>query len=135
MCYAVGGCQARCTLAYWHHPTFSSGQSGNHPEFTALWQALHEARAEAILVGHDHVYERFAPQSASGSASSTGPREFMVGTGGKNLGRFITTKPNSQKRLRSIGVLRLRLRPTDYVWKFARISDGASLDGGTGQCI
>jgi chitodextrinase len=153
MCYAVGGCGAgspqerwlrqdlaanqdkKCVLAYWHHPPFTSGQSGNYTHFRAFWQALHEYRAEIVLVGHDHVYERFAPQSSTGSASSTGPREFMVGTGGKNLGRFITTKPNSQRRIRAHGILQLRLHPTSYDWRFARITDGASLDSGSAQCI
>lgn len=153
MCYAVGGCGAgspqerwlrqdlaanqdkKCVLAYWHHPRFSSGQSEGYTHFRAFWQALHEYRAEIVLVGHDHVYERFAPQSSTGSASSTGPREFMVGTGGKNLGRFVTTRPNSQRRIRAHGVLRLRLHPTTYDWRFARITDGASLDSGTASCV
>jgi hypothetical protein len=154
MCFAAGGCEAgspqeqwlrsdlaanqskKCVLAYWHHPPFSSGQSrGNPTLYDPFWRALHEARADVVLVGHDHVYERFGRQSYSGSASSTGPRQFMVGTGGKNIGKFVTVQPNSQKRVRAHGVLRLRLRPTDYVWKFARIGDGASLDSGSSSCV
>ncbi len=108
MCWAAGGCgkgspqerwlrsdlakngSKKCVLAYWHHPPFSSGQSRGYTYYRAFWRALHEARADIVLAGHDHVYERFARQSATGSASSTGPVQFMVGTGGKNLGKFVT---------------------------------------------
>jgi hypothetical protein len=66
---------------------------------------LHQADAELVLVGHDHVYQRFAPQSATGVADPTGIREFVVGTGGKTLYGFMTPKPNSQVRTSTFGVL------------------------------
>ena len=55
-----------CTLAYWHHPRFSSGEHGSDPTYAAFWQALYDANADVVLVGHDHDYERFAPQRADG---------------------------------------------------------------------
>ncbi len=78
-CSAVGGCgtgspqeqwlradlaahPATCTLAFWHHPRFSSGLHGSDSTYTAFWQALYDANADVVLVGHDHDYERFAPQ-------------------------------------------------------------------------
>ncbi|PYO39625.1 MAG: alkaline phosphatase, partial [Gemmatimonadetes bacterium] len=60
----------RCTLAYWHHPLFSSGNEGAHPETQPLFQDLYDAGAEVVVVGHDHDYERFAPQSPNGVADS-----------------------------------------------------------------
>lgn len=129
-----------CILAYWHHPPFSSGQSrGYSAHYDAFWRTLHKRGADIVLVGHDHVYERFGRQDEDGSPSKTlnghlGPREFMVGTGGKNNGKFVTTQRNSQRRIRAHGVLRLRLQPTSYRWRFARINDGASLDSGSAGC-
>ncbi len=158
MCWAVGGCGAgspqhrwlerdlaanrarRCILAYWHHPPFSSGQSRGYPTYyDAFWRTLHGSGADVVLAGHDHVYERFGRQDEDGSPSKRinghlGPREFMVGTGGKNNGKFVTTRRNSQKRIGAHGVLRLRLDSRGYVWRFARIYDGASLDRGSAGC-
>ncbi|HEX8100848.1 MAG TPA: metallophosphoesterase, partial [Actinomycetota bacterium] len=110
-CGAIGGCgrgspqerwlrddlahhSKRCTLAYWHHPRFSSGvEHGSTPEMQAIWQALYEHNAEIVLSGHEHNYERFAPQDSVGHADPRkGIREFVVGTGGRNhygLGRRI----------------------------------------------
>jgi hypothetical protein len=123
-------------LAYWHHPPFSSGQSGGYiPIYRALWKRLHEARADVLLVSHDHVYERFAPQDAAGMPKATGVREFVVGTGGKDLGQFDFSRRNSQKRLRAFGVLRLSLDAASYRWSFVRAGDGAALDRGSTRCV
>jgi Calcineurin-like phosphoesterase len=137
MCGRVGGCgrgsrqerwlrddlaahrDKRCVLAYWHHPRFSSGPSGSHRSVRALWAALHEARADVVLVGHDHFYEQFAPQSATGVATRSGPRQFMVGTGGRSLTSPRATVANSRKRVRASGVLRLRLGATSYRWSLS----------------
>jgi hypothetical protein len=53
-----------CTLAYWHHPLFTSGKHGNDTAVRPLWQTLYDAGADVVLTGHDHDYERFAPQDA-----------------------------------------------------------------------
>src|SRR5262249_29947273 len=58
---------AHCTLAYWHHPLFSSGNSA-FPDVRPFWDALYDARADVVLSGHDHFYERFAPQQPDGTA-------------------------------------------------------------------
>jgi hypothetical protein len=81
--------QAKCTLAYWHSPLFSSGlKHGNDLAVKPLWDALYAANADVVLGGHDHDYERFAPQNPTGKADSVrGIREFVVGTGGKNSHR------------------------------------------------
>ena len=51
-----------CTLAYWHIPLFSSGGRANS-NTQALWQILYNNSVEVVLNGHDHIYERFAPQA------------------------------------------------------------------------
>jgi hypothetical protein len=87
-----------------------------------------------VLVGHDHIYERFGPQSSTGEPSPTGPRQF-VGTGGKSIGWFPRRARNSAKRLREHGVVRLRLLSGSYRWGFYRAGNGRHLDGGSGSCV
>jgi acid phosphatase type 7 len=108
-----------CTLAFWHHPRFSSGAIGGNAAMTAFWNALDQAGADLILVGHDHHYERFAPQTSAGVADPNGIREFIVGTGGKNWTSIPTVQPNSEARATNLyGFLKLDLHPTSYDWEF-----------------
>ncbi len=152
-CSAVGGCgkgspqeqwlradllahPARCTLAYWHAPRFSSGPHGSDSLYQALWQALYDHRAELVLNGHDHAYERFAPQTASGSLDRTrGIREIVVGTGGASSYAFESVERNSEVRGSStFGVLRLTLRPQGYDWKFLPVAGKTFTDSGSTSC-
>lgn len=123
-----------CTLAAWHHPRFSS-KGGGWREVRPFWRELQSAGADVVLSGHNHVYERFARRLAGGSPSPEGIRQFVVGTGGKNLApRFRKVRAFSQKRLRKFGVLKLRLHDDSYRWRFARIRGGRVLDSGTTSC-
>ena len=123
-----------CTLAYWHHPRFSSGPHGDEPATGAFWEALHEAGADVILVGHEHLYERFAPQAADGSAFDGGIRQFTVGTGGKELYEAARIAPNSELIVDdTFGVLELTLHADSYEWRFVSV-DGAEADAGTAAC-
>ena len=126
---------ATCTLAYWHHPRFSSGPHGNSLAMEPIWQALYNARADLVLAGHDHDYERFAPQDAAGNADpALGIREFVVGTGGKTHYTTGAPKPNSEVRNSdTYGVLKLTLNPTGYDWDFAP-AVGSFTDSGSGAC-
>jgi len=153
-CAAVGGChagspqhrwlradlagsRARCTLAYWHHPLFSSGavHSGS-TEIRPIFQALYDAGAELVLSGHNHQYERFAPQAPNGRADpARGIRQFVVGTGGASHYRFGAVRANSQARdATSYGILRLTLRPTGYDWRFLPALTGRAGDAGSQPC-
>jgi hypothetical protein len=126
-----------CTVAYWHKPLFSSGGAhGNDLEVTPLWQALYDAGADVVIGGHDHNYERFAPQDPQGQADpARGIREFVVGTGGKNLRPFGPTKANSEVRNNeAFGVLKLTLRPRGYDWQFISQAGKTFTDAGTGDC-
>jgi hypothetical protein len=125
-----------CVAAIWHQPLFSSGsEHGNDPRVRPLWQALQDAGAEVIVNGHDHDYERFAPQTADAVASATGIREFVVGTGGGDLRTWGTIKANSQVRdVSTYGVLKLTLRAGSYEWRFLPAGGGTFTDSGSGAC-
>jgi hypothetical protein len=126
----------QCTLAYFHQPLFSSGQSGNDTSVKPIWDALYAANADVVLSGHDHIYERFAPQTPSGTLHQTrGIRQFTVGTGGVNHGGLGTIKANSKVRnTTTYGVLKLTLNATNYSWKFVPVAGQSFTDSGTTSC-
>ena len=125
-----------CTLAYWHAPLFSSGKHGNNTQVRPFWKALYGANADVIVNGHDHDYERFAPQRPDGTRDGErGVREFVVGTGGGALRPFDTVKPNSQARDASTyGALKLTLNAGSYSWKFVPVAGKTFTDSGTTAC-
>jgi len=128
----------RCVLAFWHHPRFSSGSHGSDASLTDLWRTLYDARADLVVNGHDHTYERFAPQTPSGAPDATrGIREFVVGTGGaESLYPFVRIEPNSEVRYNGgWGVLKLSLDETGYAWTFIPAEGAAFADSGTGVCV
>jgi hypothetical protein len=127
--------QNMCTLAFFHIPLFSSGgrSSANAQSF---WQMLYDHQADVIVNGHDHIYERFAPQNPGGAVDSTnGIREFIVGTGGANLTSLAATAPNSQVRdSNTFGVMALTLHADRYEWKFVPEVGKTFTDSGSAQC-
>jgi hypothetical protein len=152
-CEQAGGCKAgtpqeqwlradlaahatACTLAIWHHPRFSSAQSGISPAMKQIWEALYDAGADVVINGHDHDYERFAPQDPLGAADPVrGIREFVVGTGGRSHDRWLTLRANSEVRdATTYGVLKLTLRPLGYDWEFIPIAGQAFRDAGSQAC-
>lgn len=153
-CWAVGGCDSgsaqlewlradlaastkRCTLAYWHHPLFTSGAvHDGEPRLRPVFQELYRAGAEVVLTGHNHQYERFAPQDPEGAPDTArGIRQFVVGTGGGGLYDFGTVQPNSQVRnADTYGVLKLTLHPGSYDWRFVPQAGESFTDSGTGEC-
>jgi hypothetical protein len=127
---------ASCTLAYWHHPEFHSGPNENNFDLTPFWEALYDARADLILNGHRHSYERFAPQDPLGNADpQRGLREIIVGTGGHSHAlEDGTPAANSVVNDRTrFGVLMLVLHPSSYDWRFVT-ETGATFDSGSGVC-
>jgi hypothetical protein len=152
MCSKVGGCepgsaqeqwlradlaahQADCTLALFHHPLFSSG-SGELSSTSSFWQALYDGGADVVLNGHDHLYERFAPQAPNGQADpARGIRQFTVGTGGHSLFGFSPTlAANSQAVGKLYGILKLALHPTGYDWTFVPEPGKTFSDSGSSSC-
>jgi len=125
-----------CTLAYWHHPRFTSGNGGHDEDVSALFTALYDARADLLLVGHSHEYERFAPMSPAGAVEpARGVREIIAGTGGDDQLPFTTAAPGSELRNNtSFGFLRVALRPTGYDWQFLPVAGGTLTDRGSTSC-
>lgn len=143
-CSNVGGCERgspqwqwlradlakhrnRCTLAYWHDPRFSSGFHGRSVKVAPFWDLLALAKADVVLQGHDHHYERFVPIK--------GIRSFVVGTGGRS--HYPTLLPRRGSVVRNAdtyGVLRLTLRQTGYDWKFLPVAGSSFTDSGTARC-
>lgn len=151
-CESVGGCgagspqekwlrwdlavhPAKCTLAYWHHPRFSSGYHGNDTRLTPIWKALFDGGADVVLSGHDHDYERLAPANQNGAHDNErGIRSFVVGTGGRSHAGFPRLSTLSEARAADVfGVLELTLWPNVYQWRFVG-TDGSSRDPGGAYC-
>jgi len=130
--------RAKCTLAYFHHPLFSSTRGTATPAVQPLWQDLYAAGADVVLNGHAHNYQRFAPQTPLGAVDPRrGIREFVVGTGGNShhfLGPPIANQQNMDDT--TFGVLRLMLLETGYTWEFEPQTNGGGFftDSGTGSC-
>lgn len=123
-----------CTLAMWHHPLFSSGWTLGSPGVAPLWTALYNSHADLVLNGHDHLYERYAQQDASGTQTTNGIREFVVGTGGESLNGLSAHPATLQAYDASdFGVLVLTLHASSYSWKFVN-TGGATVDSGTTAC-
>jgi hypothetical protein len=152
-CYAIGGCDAGSAeyawlqhdlkshprmhvIAIWHHPRFNSGHHGNASELTPFWDLLYAGGAEIVINGHAHDYERFAPMNADGELDDAhGIREFVVGTGGKDLVKIGAPEPNSEALDNStFGVLKLTLYVDHYEWQFVPVAGGSFSDSGSMFC-
>lgn len=130
----LAGNTRRCILAYWHKPLFSAGPHGSNGNVRPLWDDLYDARADVILNGHDHNYQRFSPMTPTGGASVGGMREFVVGTGGRGL-YGLGTEPNLEAANNtSWGVLRMTLRDGAYEWRFMPIAGQSYTDSGSSSC-
>lgn len=134
----------RCTLAMWHQPLFTAGTTfgdGNGVATRPLWDTLYKDGADVVLNGHDHNYQRFAPQRSDGTADpARGIREFVVGTGGEsqfplsNSGRVTNLETGTSD---TFGVLDLHLNPDSYSWQFVpaqAAGNGTYTDSGTSSC-
>jgi Calcineurin-like phosphoesterase len=121
-------------LAYFHHPRYSSGEHGNDMAVQTFWEVLYAAGAEIVLNGHDHDYERFAPQDPWGRADDAfGIRQFVVGTGGRPPEGRSSTARNSQVFATTHGVLKLTLHADGYDWEFVPIAGKTFTDSGSGS--
>jgi hypothetical protein len=128
---------ARCALAYMHHPLVSSGPHGDDEAHAKpLWKLLYRAGVDVVLVGHDHIYERFAQIRPDGSKDvRNGFREFIVGTGGAQHYSIARVHTYSQVRnTTAFGVLRLQLRDGSYAWRFLPAAGATFHDSGSDPC-
>jgi hypothetical protein len=153
-CGEVGGCYAgspqaqwlqqdlatnpaACTLVYWHRPRYSSSSKhGSDSTYRDLWEILDNAGVELVISGHDHHYERFAPQDADANFAADGVRQFVVGTGGRGLYTVTTVAPNSEAHDdNTFGVLKLTLNSGSYDWEFVPIAGQTFTDSGSDTCF
>jgi hypothetical protein len=127
----------KCTLAYWHHPLFSSGQSGNNTHMREHYRVLYDHGVDVLLTGHDHSYERFAEQNPDGMREpNRGIRQFVIGNGGAPWYNFNVVKPNSEQRVNgpgAAGVLKMTLAADTYAWEFITVGRGIQ-DSGLWGC-
>ena len=127
--------KARCVLAYWHRPRWSSSVYGDDARMAPLWNVLYDAGADVVLSGHAHSYQRYPPLNKRGEIDRIrGIRSFVVGTGGR---RFHELRPDRRRRAaqaHTLGVLRLSLRPAGYAWRFLPVAGGRYRDVGSGVC-
>jgi hypothetical protein len=125
----------QCTLAYWHHPRFSSGKAGGSGTVNPFWRTVVENGVDVVVNGHDHNYERFAPLNLEGEAVEVGTRQFIVGTGGAVLRGTGQILPSSEVRyIQTYGVIQFKLYPGHYEWQFVPVGDQAQTDMGSGTC-
>jgi hypothetical protein len=128
---------AQCTLAYFAYPLFTSGtEDGPTPTMKAFWTELYNAGADIVVNGHEHLYERFAPQTPNGALDTKrGIREFVAGTGGRGVYPFGKPAANSEVRYNgSFGVLQLTLHANGYDWSFLPVPGSTFTDSGSGTC-
>jgi acid phosphatase type 7 len=124
-----------CTLAYWHHPWFTSSSYRGSEELKRFVEILYDAGTDVVLTGHAHGYERFAPQDAAGRPDEErGIRHFVVGSGGAPFHPFKRTQPNSEVRVHAYGVLKMELFEDRYTWEFVPIEGETFTEAGEGAC-
>ena len=128
--------RALCTLAFWHHPVFSTGGHGDTTVMRKAWEILVQEKADVVLAAHDHDYERFVPLNAAGYPDAElGIRSFVVGTGGAYLGPMFFPRETTALRQNEVhGVLKLDLSAQGYQWEFLAIDGQILKDKGQGQC-
>jgi hypothetical protein len=131
--------RSHCTLAYWHHPLFSSlafEEGRGSKQIVDLWETLHAAGADLVVAGHQHFYERLAPQDTNGTLDRAfGIRSFVVGTGGKSLDQADFRDRNSQAfSADTYGILQLTLRPNGFDWRFRGAGPVEFFDSGKAPC-
>ena len=125
----------RCTAVYWHRPLFSSGRNGPNHDMRDLWQVLYDMDADIVINGHDHLFERFAPQTPDGQPDPVkGIRQFTVGTGGAPLYQVTARAANSEVAVPAWGVASFTLRDDGYQWEFIPVEGESFRDSGAGVC-
>jgi hypothetical protein len=129
--------EQKCTLAYFHHPLFTSGSYRPGIErVESLWEILYAAGVDVVLNGHDHNYQRFAPQDPEGRADpEEGIRQFVVGTGGRS--QYQISRPIDNTEVYNddtFGVLKLTRHPKRYEWEFVPVEGETFSDSGSARC-
>ncbi|MEJ2858277.1 MULTISPECIES: metallophosphoesterase [unclassified Saccharothrix] len=126
-----------CTAAFWHHPRFSRGDHGDDTSVTPFFQALYDAKADLVVVGHDHNYQRFAPSRPDGTKDTVnGVRQLLIGTGGRGFYNFNQSSAGTQEagNASTFGVGKLTLSASGYRHDFVPVAGRTYTDTVSGQC-
>ncbi|WP_231118341.1 PKD domain-containing protein, partial [Lysobacter silvisoli] len=124
-----------CTAAYFHHPLVSRGHYTGYSQVKPFWDALYAAKADLVLVGHDHNYQRYAKMNPSQAAASDGIRQVLVGTGGRAFYGLSGSHPLLEASNASThGVLKLSLTATGYIGEFVPKAGSSYTDSFSGTC-
>ncbi|MBB5850077.1 metallophosphoesterase [Amycolatopsis umgeniensis] len=126
-----------CTAAFFHHPRFSRGTHGDDSSVTPFFQTLYDAKADLVVVGHDHNYQRYAPSRPDGKRDDVnGVRQLLIGTGGRGYYNFDQSSAAEQEagNTNTFGVGKLTLTATDYRSEFVPVSGRTFTDSTTGKC-
>ncbi|MDX8143868.1 discoidin domain-containing protein [Lentzea sp. BCCO 10_0061] len=108
-----------CVVGYWHHPRFNSGEYGDKSKMTTVWNAFADAKADLVLSGHDHHYERLKPLNKSGAVDeANGLRSAIIGIGGDYLYSNVKPRAGVEKWFAdSHGVVKFTLSGRSYSWE------------------
>ncbi|SDY04635.1 Calcineurin-like phosphoesterase [Amycolatopsis xylanica] len=126
-----------CTAAYWHHPRFSKGDHGDDTSVSPFFEALYNAKADLVVVGHDHNYQRFAPSKPNGARDdANGVRELLIGTGGRGFYDYDKSSAGTQEagNASTFGVAKLTLTATNYRHDFVPVAGRTYTDTVSGKC-
>lgn len=126
-----------CTAAYWHTPRFSRGDHGDNTGIQPLFQALYDNRADIVVTGHDHNYQRFAPSKPSGTRDdANGIRQFVIGTGGRGFYSFENSSAavTEASNANTFGVGKMSLSATGYRVDFVPVAGRTYTDTVSGTC-
>ena len=136
-----------CVAVIGHHPRFSSGEHGDNVNQHAFWTLFYNQRVDVVLNGHDHLYERFAPQRSVKTVNPDGTKTYSAAVDPRGRAssspvsearasiRSRRTQPNRQFIQNSgFGFLRMVLKPVGYDWQFVS-ETGVVLDSGTASCV
>lgn len=124
-----------CIAAYFHHPLVSRGNYSGYSQVKPIWDALYAAKADLVLVGHDHNYQRYGKMNPSQAAASDGIRQVLVGTGGRAFYGLSGSHPLLEaSNASTYGVLKLTLTATGYTGDFVPRAGSSYTDRFTGTC-
>jgi hypothetical protein len=129
------------TIVYMHHPYYdweTYWTAEWYPDESTwqlpIWELLYANGVDLVLGGHNHNYQRWAPQDPYGNYDPSGIRQIVAGTGGAYLWAF--NHPPRPTNLvtaidSSFGALQLTLYEGSYDIEFVSI-DGRILDSEKG---
>lgn len=128
----------RCTIAFWQDPYWTRPtEEHSREDAVRPWvEKLYAHRADVILQGSNHNYQRFTAQDPDDRPDPIrGISAFVVGTGGVGHYAFTGAAPNvAASTDTTFGALELTLRSDGYDWSFLSVPSGGFTDFGSDRC-